>query len=256
MQNYMYKKTFGDTLKEKASEYLIGFLAFVIVIIVFYIVIKNWMNGTWFSKLSGSFGRGVGKIPGSCPSGQEKNGALCYPICGKINGVDAQGVGPVCWQKCPSGYRDDGAFCAKPEPYGRGTGRIPDKTCDSGWSLGALGGLCWNGLNSKIPNSTCRGDEEMNGALCYPKCRSGFHAFGCCICSPDCPSGFGADIGVSCTKKTQTRGAGNLMVCESNQDLDAGLCYPKCETLQEAKDILKKNPNAKFKGVGPVCWQV
>ena len=95
MQNYMYKKTFGDTLKEKASEYLIGFLAFVIVIIVFYIVIKNWMNGTWFSKLSGSFGRGVGKIPGSCPSGQEKNGALreLVPYVGKNAHPDIETMG-------------------------------------------------------------------------------------------------------------------------------------------------------------------
>ena len=33
------------------------------------------------------------------------------------------------------------------------------------------------------------GVYDVDGLLCYPKCREGFHAFGCCVCSPDCPSG-------------------------------------------------------------------
>lgn len=33
----------------------------------------------------------------------------------------------------------------------------------------------------------------------YPKCKPGFHSFGCCICTPDCPDGW-TDIGVSCKK--------------------------------------------------------
>ena len=28
----------------------------------------------------------------------------------------------------------------------------------------------------------CRPDEELHGALCYPKCRDGFTPFGCCMC--------------------------------------------------------------------------
>jgi len=44
--------------------------------------------------------RGVGTIPDTCPSDQDKNGALCYPKCSD----GYYGVGPVCWQSCPAGY--------------------------------------------------------------------------------------------------------------------------------------------------------
>lgn len=33
----------------------------------------------------------------------------------------------------------------------------------------------------------------------YPKCKPGFHNFGCCICSPDCPENY-TDIGLFCLK--------------------------------------------------------
>jgi len=67
-----------------------------------------------------SYGRGVGRVITDCPADKEKQLALCYPRCRE----GFTGVGPVCWQDCPSGYRDDGAFCAKPAAYGRGVGRI------------------------------------------------------------------------------------------------------------------------------------
>ena len=61
-----------------------------------------------------------------CPSGLEQGGALCYPACGNgsvagtqetyINAGPAKkykGVGPVCWQNCPSQQNVDcGAGCA------------------------------------------------------------------------------------------------------------------------------------------------
>lgn len=44
-----------------------------------------------------------------CPAGLEKDGALCYPKCQN----DYTGVGPVCWQNCPSQQNVDcGAGCA------------------------------------------------------------------------------------------------------------------------------------------------
>jgi len=48
------------------------------------------------------------------------------------------------------------------------------------------------------------------------------------------------DIGVSCQKGSYGRGAGVPLGCGTNQDYDAGLCYPTC----------KENWN----GIGPVCW--
>ncbi|MEM1009539.1 MAG: hypothetical protein AAGJ35_11090, partial [Myxococcota bacterium] len=44
-----------------------------------------------------SYGRGVG-VPMSCRAHEEQGGALCYPRCRK----GFYGVGPVCWQSCPS----------------------------------------------------------------------------------------------------------------------------------------------------------
>jgi hypothetical protein len=57
-----------------------------------------------------SYGRSAGKAL-SCPSGSEKNGALCYKPCKS----GYKGVGPVCWSnKCPRGYDKCGpALCIK-----------------------------------------------------------------------------------------------------------------------------------------------
>lgn len=66
-------------------------------------------NDTGTGCAKPSYGRGAGE-PFACRAGTEKNGLLCYPNCGK---ADFNGVGPVCWQKCPSqqGF-DCGAACA------------------------------------------------------------------------------------------------------------------------------------------------
>jgi hypothetical protein len=74
-----------------------------------------------------SYGRGVGNVLHTCGAGQERSGALCYPVCQ----AGYHGVGPVCWENCPAGFRDDGAFCTKggqvtaSKGYGRGVGTIP-----------------------------------------------------------------------------------------------------------------------------------
>lgn len=104
-----------------------------------------------------SLPRGVGTLPNQCPEGQEKDAALCYPLCPS----GFYGVGPMCWQYCQPDETDIGALCLK----------------KSGWSY---------------------------------------------------------------AKKTKGRGVGKPMVCSSDQDYDAGLCYRKCPP--------------KFTGVGPVCW--
>lgn len=169
--------------------------------------IDFWFNGCW----KDSYGRGVGTIPDQCP-GEEKDGLLCYPWC--QDGYN--GVGPVCWQNCPSGFRDDGAFCFKPDAYGRGAGYTSQGSCESK-----------------------HGPCEKWGLLWYPKCREGFYAFGCCICSPQCPAGM-TDIGISCAKHSYGRGAGTPMKCAADKQYDAGLCYPYC--------------NKGYYGIGPVCW--
>ena len=142
-----------------------------------------------------AYGRGVGKPISSCPEGKDKDGWLCYPECRD----NYDGVGPVCWEYCPSEFRDDGAFCYKPKSYGRGAGTT--HKCDN-----------------------C----EKWGLLWYPKCRDNFHNVGCCVCSPDCPSGM-TDIGISCAKDSYGRTAGTPLTCAPGEVEDAGLCYPPCE---------------------------
>jgi hypothetical protein len=43
--------------------------------------------------VKGRYDRGVGVIPSSCKSGEEKDGLLCYPKCRE----GWNGVGPMCW---------------------------------------------------------------------------------------------------------------------------------------------------------------
>lgn len=101
-----------------------------------------------------SYGRGVGKPIHSCPSDQEKNGALCYPLCQD----NFYGVGPVCWEHCQEGWVDEGALCRKDgsietvakKSYGRG----------AGYPLG------------------CDDDEDEDAALCYEPCKDGFYGVG------------------------------------------------------------------------------
>ncbi|EAR92672.1 hypothetical protein TTHERM_00320180 (macronuclear) [Tetrahymena thermophila SB210] len=123
----------------------------------------------------------------------EQYGAIMYPKCD--DGFYNVGC-CLCESQCPPGFRDDGLFCAKPEAYGRGVG-YPWKFGDD---------LNLNNALKRCESENSQGCEQ-NGLIIYPKCRQGFHSFGCCICSPDCPSGT-TDIGVSCTKPVYGRGFG------------------------------------------------
>lgn len=164
--------------------------------------------------------------PLGCAPNEDLDVALCYPKCP----AGYKGVGPVCWQQCPAGYRDDGAFCAKPASYGRGAG-YP-------WKFG-------DGVNDKGMFSRCEKDHgkggcEKDGAIVYPKCRSGYQKVGCCVCSPICPGGM-TDIGVSCTKKTQGRTAGKpIHACPADKEKVGLLCYDRCKDGHESAGLYCK----------------
>ena len=181
-----------------------------------------------------SYGRGAGIVPKSCPDGKEFDAGLCYPKCRS----GFYGVLSMCWQSCGGWGRDDGAYCAKPSSYGRGAGRSPCTGC-SGCSGCGWGGCSGCSGCSSCSTKHCRHNEEINGLLCYPKCRTGYHNVGCCVCSPNCPSGM-SDHGAMCWKKRYHRPAGKMPKCRFNEVLDAGLCYTPCRVY--------------YKGVGPVCW--
>jgi len=80
----------------------------------------------------------------------------------------------------------------------------------------------------------CASSEEYDAGLCYSRCSSGYHgvAFLC----------WRNDFWAWKNPLTQNRGVGvPIHACPDGQDLQAGLCYTKCDP--------------KYDGVGPVCWQ-
>jgi len=113
------------------------------------------------------------------------------------------GVGPVCWAYCADGFTDEGALCGKA------------------------------GSIISADNSNCPW-YDVCGLTLAPHCST-------------CPQGYAND-GCTCridpytyAKDSYGRGVGVPLGCDSNEDYDAGLCYPKC-------------PSG-FVGVGPVCWE-
>lgn len=96
-----------------------------------------------------------------------------------------------------------------------------------------------------LEKGLCNEDRERWGALCYEKCKPGFHGFGP-TCWQTCPGGF-TDYGVGCSdlnifaKESYGRGAGEPMSCKPGQWQNGLLCYEGCR--------------GGYHGVGPVCWQ-
>jgi len=77
----------------------------------------------------------------------EKVGEIVYPKCR----ANFHAVGCcTCSPDCPGGMTDIGVSCTK-KSYGRGAG---------------------------APIHACADDMEKGGALCYPKCKAGFHGVG------------------------------------------------------------------------------
>ncbi|RHY69169.1 hypothetical protein DYB26_003031 [Aphanomyces astaci] len=98
--------------------------------------------------------------------------------------------------------------------------------------------FCWKATHTRgigrVPESCAAGQERL-GLLSYDKCPLGMTRVGL-DCHSICPREL-ADQGLFCRKSEYGRGLGT---CAANEDIDAGLCYPKCK------------PN--YTGVGPVCW--
>lgn len=143
-----------------------------------------------------TYGRGVGVPLSTCPSNQDKNGALCYPQCNS----GYSGAGPVCWQQCPSGYTDTGAFCH----ISKSLTAAVHTHCSGKWPWQ------WH---------------------CSQDCPSGYTNAGlfCALNTPSNPPGWKGD-GLDLTKGSYGRGAGYPMHCSNGQQEDAGLCYSYCHT--------------------------
>eukprot|EP00927_Polykrikos_kofoidii_P004999 TRINITY_DN11986_c1_g3_i1.p1 TRINITY_DN11986_c1_g3~~TRINITY_DN11986_c1_g3_i1.p1 ORF type:complete len:483 (-),score=44.99 TRINITY_DN11986_c1_g3_i1:78-1526(-) len=175
-----------------------------------------------------SKGRGLGSVLSECPSGREKITGLCYSHCP----TNMKRFGVNCHSTCPSGFRDDGLYCRKAE-YGRGVGYA--------WKWGD--GWSDRGMYDRCERDEGAGNCEKWGAIVYPKCKPGYHNFGCCICRPARPNcgdfGLGHQFDLSCAKKIKL-GDPTPLICKSHLEQSGLLCYERCDHS--------------FYGVGPVCW--
>lgn len=123
--------------------------------------------------------------------------------------------------------------------------------------------FCWKGSYGRgvgILPSTCAPGQVMDGGLCYDKCAPGYTSDGATLCYKKCPAGSkfspgfchfsgvgGCPSGLSGLKPScinsagsYSRGVGKPMICESDEQNNAGLCYSSCK--------------ANYSGNGPVCW--
>jgi hypothetical protein len=114
------------------------------------------------SYAKSTYSRGAGVVLHTCGAGQQRDGALCYPVCR----AGYSGVGPVCWGGCPAGYRDDGALCTQTDSYakdsaGRGVGVIPKCSPGEEEVMGSPGIVvgcrlgCPTGLTPGPSGNTC-----------------------------------------------------------------------------------------------------
>ncbi len=119
-----------------------------------------------------SYGRGVGTIPTECGD-KDNQAGLCYKECKD----DYKGVGPVCWERCKSGWDDHPASCYKSvfkwkfkKSYGRGVGTIP---------------------------TGCDGGKENDAGLCYKECKDGYKGVGP-VCWKSCSGYTPVNCGAAC----------------------------------------------------------
>ena len=153
----------------------------------------------------------------ACAAGQVLDAGLCYAPCRAGYG----GVATLCYAACPGGFHDDGLYCSKPAPYGRGAGYA--------WQIGDPLLPDYSGPRKRCEKDNGVGNCEQWGALMYPKCKAGFHNVASNVCSPDCPATW-EDIGVSCKKPSYDRGIGQpLTTCQPGFEQQGALCYPLCK---------------------------
>lgn len=159
-----------------------------------------------------SYGRGVGTIPNGCGSA-ENDAGLCYQPC--RDGFD--GVGPVCWRRCPPGMHDDGAFCRRDVQiisannsscpwydlcgltFARGCSTCPTGFMNDGCTCRIDAWIfakeSYGRGVGRLPTD-CGPGRVYDAGLCYPRCRAGFTGVGP-VCWGRCPTGYD-DHGATC----------------------------------------------------------
>lgn len=160
------------------------------------------------------------------------------------------------------------------------TSSIEAKNADFYWNAHTYG----RGVGT-IPPGSCAKDEVEDGGLCYKACRDGYQGIGpvCWEKKVERPS-YGRGAGTIPTIKW--RDGHFVSYCHSGKELDAGLCYSRCQDGYHGVGPLCHNKNAPsygrgagramhfncpdgqvndaglcypscrsgYHGVGPVCW--
>jgi len=160
-----------------------------------------------------TYGRGVGVPIYACPSGQEKDGLLCYPLC--KDGF--YGVGPVCWAHCAAGFTDEGALCGKDGsivpadnsqcPWYDVCGLVEAKGCSHCSDPTAHNDGCTCRIDPQVyaKDSYGRGagyplgcgNQQYDAGLCYNYCNTNFTGVGP-VCWGVCPSTVNFEEGALC----------------------------------------------------------
>ena len=145
--------------------------------------VLGMVNGQCYQTM---YGRGAGEPISSCNDNEEMNGLLCYPKC--RDGYF--GNGPICYESCRSGYTNMGLTCYRgPNSFWKSCCCTVFGCCHNCHRKGYkdTGCMCLRDADSYWSDSygrgwgtplKCKSSQEMSGALCYPKCRSGYDGFG------------------------------------------------------------------------------
>ena len=171
---------------------------------------------------------GIGVPVSTCPSGYDKDGALCYPSCRS----GFYGVGPVCWSYCSSDYQDRGAICWRDTHiYGKGCCCFFGSccgNCNSGYHDD--GCTCRRDVTSYVKGSygrgagiplICASNQQYDSGLCYSNCKAGYYGVGP-VCWTNCQGSFATECGAfcassssQCSTKTQAFIKGGLNIATS-----------------------------------------
>ena len=124
------------------------------------------------------------KCKGGCPKGYKNTGCTCLRPASTLSashmvcpqGFHQSNITKLCIVDCPAGYTNTGLTCFKPaSTLGMGS-----MSCHA--DEVKFGARCY-------PTGICGAGQELNGAICYPKCKAGYDGVGP-VCWSDPPPGW------------------------------------------------------------------
>jgi len=190
------------------------------------------------------YDRGVGRMPDKrpCADGERDTPTECWLDTYGVGAGRGADLGP-CPPRSYSGAANDCYAQQTDREDGRNDsepwGKSWDKSDGCSWNRHIEAGACFracpegffgrayekcwaNGADSfgvmrrAMDRYQCNADEDKNGLMCYPKCKSGYRKVGCCLCEPD-----GGPRVTAWLKDRQ--------YCADDEEMKDGLCYKKCK---------------------------